>query len=242
MRSVYEQPAVLASYIERELSQARVLGPLPLELSAAAHISPCKVIPKSQPGKWRLTVDLSAPEGASINDGIPKELCSPRYVSVDDIVGKVVQLGRGCLLAKMDLESAYRMVPVHPDDRLLLGMSYDDNIYINGALPFGLRHACKVVRPGKRFLRGIFQLLAACHRKHHYIRLSAAFRADLEWWHSFLGEWNGTSLLFPLCLANPDGHVWSDASGSWGGSSLVPGPVVPLNVSKAEHKICTAIF
>ena len=44
------------------------------------------MIPKSEPGKWRLIVDLSSPKGASVNDGISKELCSLSYVHVDDIV------------------------------------------------------------------------------------------------------------------------------------------------------------
>ncbi len=35
---------------------------------------------------------------------------------------EVVATDRGCLLAKFDVEGAFRMVPVHPDDRWLLGM------------------------------------------------------------------------------------------------------------------------
>ena len=50
-----------------------------------------------------------------------------------------------------------------------------------------LCHACKVVRPGRRFLRGMFSLLSGSRRSHHYIRLNRQFRADLEWWNVFLG-------------------------------------------------------
>ena len=53
------------------------------------------------------------PEGASINDVVDNEACSPSYTSVDQIAARVVGMGRGTLLAKMD---AYRMVPVHPSD------------------------------------------------------------------------------------------------------------------------------
>ena len=35
----------------------------------------------------------------------------------------MLQLGKGALLAKLDIQHAYRIVPVHPDDRHLLGMS-----------------------------------------------------------------------------------------------------------------------
>ena len=86
-------------------------------------------------------MNLSAPEGASINDGISKESASVSYASVDDIVATILQLGRGALLAKMDIKQAYRNVPVHPEDQLLLGMQWEGKVYVDKALPFGLRSA-----------------------------------------------------------------------------------------------------
>ena len=50
-------------------------------------------------------------------------------------------MGKGTLLAKMDIKAAYRNVPVHPEDRCLLGMKWRDRIYIDKVLPFGLRSA-----------------------------------------------------------------------------------------------------
>ncbi len=61
--------------------------------------------------------------GKSVNDGISPELCSLSYISIDDVAKAVRSLGRGGLLAKMDIHSAYRMVPVNPEDRALLGMN-----------------------------------------------------------------------------------------------------------------------
>ena len=55
----------------------------------------------------------------------------------------VISLGRGALLAKFDLESAYRLVPVHPQDRLLLGVKWE-GATLDGTLPFGLWSAPKV--------------------------------------------------------------------------------------------------
>ena len=64
------------------LEEARRLG---------VHISPFGVIPKkNKPNEWRLILDLSSPQGSSVNDGISKELCSLSYVSVDDVVNKIV--------------------------------------------------------------------------------------------------------------------------------------------------------
>ena len=58
-----------------------------------------------------------------------------------DAARRVVECGQGALLAKLDLKSAYRMVPVHPDDSPLLGITWKGSTYIDKALPFGLRSA-----------------------------------------------------------------------------------------------------
>ena len=70
----------------KECSEGRVLGPLDPSQYPAIQVSRFGVIPKGSSGKWRLIVDLSAPEGHSVNDGIRREWCSLTYVSVDDAV------------------------------------------------------------------------------------------------------------------------------------------------------------
>jgi len=110
--------------------------------SARVHCSPIGIIPKrNKPGKWRLIVDLSAPEGTSTNDGVDKEACSLSYTSVDYIAARVASMGQGTQLAKMDIKQAYRMIPVHPCDRRLLGMRWRDGVFVDKTLPFGLRSA-----------------------------------------------------------------------------------------------------
>ena len=42
------------------------------------------------------------------------------------------------------IESAFRIIPVHPDDRPLLGMEWKGKLFINTALPFGLRLTLKI--------------------------------------------------------------------------------------------------
>ena len=112
---------VVSEYLAKEL-HLNILVRFPRSKAEALgiHCSPIGVIPKkNKPGKWRLIVDL---EGASVNDGIDKDSCSLSYTSVDTITSIVVKWGQGAELAKMDVREAYRMVPVHPDDRCLLGM------------------------------------------------------------------------------------------------------------------------
>ena len=60
-----------------------------------------------------------------------------------------------------------------------------------------LCHACKVVQPGRRFLRGIFDLLARTKKRHHFIRLNEQFQGDIEWWGGVLKrlEWSFVAVL-----------------------------------------------
>ena len=44
-------------------------------------------------------------------------------------------------MAKMDLKSAFRQIPVHPSDWNLLGLTWQDQFYFEKVLPFGLRSA-----------------------------------------------------------------------------------------------------
>ena len=44
-------------------------------------------------------------------------------------------------MAKIDLKSAFRMIPVHRADWDLLGMHWRGQYYVDTCLPFGLRSA-----------------------------------------------------------------------------------------------------
>ena len=86
-------------------------------------------------------MDLSSPAGSSVNDGIDPSLCSLTYITVDMMAEKVAQLGRGTNLGKVDIKSAYRIVPVNPEDQMLLGMQRGGRTFLDTWLPFGLRSA-----------------------------------------------------------------------------------------------------
>ena len=53
----------------------------------------------------------------------------------------VSSYGPGALMAKFDVESAYWNIPVHPDNRFLLGMRWHGQFYVHLSLPFGLHSA-----------------------------------------------------------------------------------------------------
>ena len=53
-------------------------------------------------------------------------------------------LGHGALLAKIDIKSAYCIVPVASVGRPLLGITWWGKYYVDARLPFGLQSAPKI--------------------------------------------------------------------------------------------------
>ena len=131
-RNYESKPGHAQRYITEEIAARQ------LPSKAPVHWSSIGLTPKShQPGKFRLIIDLSAPAGASVNDGISSSLTSLTYPRVDDAVDLIKAAGKGALMAKLDLKAAYRHVPVHPDDQSLLAIRWGGATYLDTALPFG---------------------------------------------------------------------------------------------------------
>lgn len=123
MLSTIQNPKPVREYLNTELEARRIVevGDEVKDLV----VSRFGLIPKKdQRDKWRLIQDLSYPNSRSINDRISKDLSSLSYVTVDEAVEQILCLGKGTLLAKVDVKQAYRNVPIHPDDRHLLGMGF----------------------------------------------------------------------------------------------------------------------
>ena len=166
--SVATHPEVVEDYLKHELSLGRMSGPYPISLCPKVHVNRFGVIPKShQPGKWRLITDLSHPQGQSVNDGISSHLCSLTYVTINDAIANIVLLGRGSMLAKIDIKSAFRLLPVHPIDRHLLAVKWRESIYIDHCVPFGLRSAPKLFTILADLLAWIGQNLGISYLIHY---------------------------------------------------------------------------
>ena len=102
MSSALERPEVIREYLATECSEGRVLGPLDPAKFPQIHTSRFGVIPKGSTGRWRLIVDMSSPEGGSVNDRIPEELCSLSYVGIKDAARATLDRGRGAMMAKVE--------------------------------------------------------------------------------------------------------------------------------------------
>ena len=179
MLSAGEHAEVVAHYLADELKAGRitVAGTTREAQGLEIHCSPFGVIPKNnKPGKFRLILNPSAPENHSVNDDISKELASLSYVTVDEVAETVQRLGRGTLMAEMDIRQAYRNIPVHPLDRRLLGMLWKGKVYIDTTLPFSLRSAPLIFTAIADAAQWIMQQKGASHVFHYiddYITMGA---------------------------------------------------------------------
>ena len=60
-----------------------------------------------------------------MNDGINPDTTTLSYLRIDDIANQVAQYGKNTMLAKVDIEEAYRLVPIHTDDKHLFGVQWE---------------------------------------------------------------------------------------------------------------------
>lgn len=121
MTKARENPEVHVHVVQKE--RGTLLGPFDCSAGLPhVHVSKFGVIPKAhQPGKWRLIVDLSAPSGKSVNDGIPADLCSLSYVRTEQVVQCILQLGSGAKMAKFNIKKCLSPYPSAPPRPPLAG-------------------------------------------------------------------------------------------------------------------------
>ena len=103
-----------------------------------------RVIPNGQTGKWKLITKLSYPPGYSVNDAIDPAHRSLLYTTVERVMQLAMQLGRRAQMSKVDIESAYCLIPIHTQDRTLLGIVWEGMMFIDPMLPFGLHSVPKI--------------------------------------------------------------------------------------------------
>ena len=59
---------------------------------------------------------MSYPESCGVNQFIDPNLLTVQYSSFDSVVDMIAKLGKGTLLGKVDVKSAFRLIPVSPGD------------------------------------------------------------------------------------------------------------------------------
>ena len=148
-----------------------------------------------------MILDLSSPQGFSVNHGISKESSSISYTTTDYGVEAILKSGKGTLMVKLDIKQAYRNIPVHPTDHPLLGVAWDGKVYADKTLPFGLRSATVLLSAMANALGWIMSkngVPSIVNYRDNFLTLGNPFPAPLP-----------AALLDLLLLFKPDWTSWS---------------------------------
>jgi hypothetical protein len=87
---------------------------------------------------------LSYPEGCSVNDNIHPDQTRVRYSCVQDAIELVTSHEEQVYMAKTDVEKAFRLLPIHPDDQHLFVFHWNSLFYVDLALPMGCAASCNL--------------------------------------------------------------------------------------------------
>lgn len=143
LKSALENPQLVTTKLGKEIAAGRIIGPITCT-PKGFRSSPLGLVPKKEAGEYRLIHHLSYPEGASVNDGIPPEHTFVRYASIQDAIS-IIKAHQGTMyLAKSDIQSAFRIIPVSPSDYPLLGIEWEGQLYMDRVLAMGCSSSCAI--------------------------------------------------------------------------------------------------
>jgi len=147
--SAYDHAEAVEASISKDIAAGTKAGPFSSPPFTSFVGSPMGAFKKKRSTKVRVIHDLSWPPGLSINDHIDINDFHISYMSVDDVTSHIQQLGIGTLLAKLDLEDAFKHIPVRPEDWPLLGSTWTTDrgkeYYHDMVLQFGAHSSPKLL-------------------------------------------------------------------------------------------------
>ena len=148
MRSARRDPENVTRLVDEELNKGFLIGPYRTPPFANYRINPIGLVESKYSKKQRLIVDLSAPhnntEHQSINSLIDKDSCSLSYVTIDDAIKRIQELGCCAWMNKADIQDAFKLIPIKPSLWPFYGIKWNDNYYFFVRLPFGSRSSPKL--------------------------------------------------------------------------------------------------
>lgn len=147
LQSALGDPDTVTSLLRKEVESGFMIGPLNKSPFPVYRVNPIGIATRKYSGKKRLIIDLSAPHEnlvPSINSLIPLDDFSLNYHSVDDAVRLIKEAGPHSWLAKADITSAFKVMPLNPAFWHLFGVKWRGKLYFAVRLTFGCRSSPKI--------------------------------------------------------------------------------------------------
>ena len=172
-QSALQASTLVNEKMYHEIHLGHIAGPFDEPPFFNFHSSPLGLVPKHDPGKFRLIHDLFFPKGDSINSYTSREFTTVQYETLDRVVELVRSCGRNCLIAKADIKEAFRLIPIRSQDYPLLGFTWQGKYYHDKVLPMGSAVSCQTFERFSRALQWIlqthFNVLRVTHLLDDYI-------------------------------------------------------------------------
>ena len=110
LKSVFQHPSLVLEKVQTEIELGRIAGPFHYRPISNLRCSPIGLFP----GGFRLITHVSHPSFDSVNSYIDSEFSSVKYSIFDHAISLIQRLGKGALIGKKYLKSAFRLLPVYP--------------------------------------------------------------------------------------------------------------------------------
>ncbi len=108
-------------------------------------VSPLALRAKKVLGNFRVIQDLLAQfEGLSVNSCIPTAEGTVTYDTVHTAIQLIRKAGPGAILTKTDVEHAYKLVPIHPEEIPALVIRWFQYWLWDATLPMGSWSGCTI--------------------------------------------------------------------------------------------------
>ena len=142
-KTIVDNPLAAKEKLDAELKLGRISGPFKNPPFKNFKSTPLALRQKTN-GNYRLLHNLSFPyNDDSVNLCIDQKHVKVTYASVADATSIILSMP-GCYLLKSDIKDAFRLLPIHPADRHLLGFTFQNKFYYDNCLPMGCSSACKL--------------------------------------------------------------------------------------------------
>ena len=144
LKSSVQMPHLVSEHIEKELKLGRIAGPFDSPPFSNFQCSPVGLVEKKEKGSYRMIHHLSHPEGSSVNDQIRSECSAVSYANIGDAIDIVMNLCPQAFMAKTDVKSAFRIVPLHPKTRNLFVFHWEGKFYVDLCMQMGCSSSCQI--------------------------------------------------------------------------------------------------
>ena len=170
LESAIEYPQAIDDNITTELKNGRRKGPYTNPPFHFFFSNPLGIVFKKGKSKPRVIHHLSWPRTtapASVNASTID--FNVKLDAFDMAIKYVKAIGAGCLMSKIDIESAYRCIPVRPEDWPLLGFQWNGQHYFDIVMQFGLTSATAIFEWYSSAAHYIAEQTCAIKHMVHYV-------------------------------------------------------------------------